>query len=341
MRTSKSTLEKMNDAGIWNGPKDHLCLKLKFAYQLANNQAFIGVFEKHSFKSYPDYDTGHNTLYLGKPSEFFTPQIGRDKIRDADGNLKIIETEDEISSVPSKKKPQGTQTKPQGSNSVLVAYPLDHSRQKDIMHPSSFDGFDVQLSGVGPIGLEIAINLHKLGLKKLKIFDPLEVPVKDLAVGPFRIYDANRARGTVAYELIADQSMQEADINLKYLTGDSVGSIVINTLDSPDVRHAIWTAIKGKQGLFLDVQISGQSGVIYAINPQDPVSAELFEESLSDVYNQDTTIDIVNVVAGIATGAFRRYISSPGNERANCLDRLYKVDVDAFFRDQGVWSKSK
>lgn len=332
MKTKKSALEKLNDDGLWNGPTAFLNTKLKFAYQLANNPAFIGVFEKNSFKEYPEHDSGHNTLYLGKPSDLFQPVVGRDKIRDENGELKILDTE-----IPTKTQPKIIN--PQASQDTLKAYPLDWTRQKPIFSPWSFDGFDVQLSGLGPLGLEIAINLYKLGLTKLKIYDPLNVAPQDLAVAGYRTFDVNRARGTVAYELIADMSLKEADINLKYLTSD-IGNIVINTLDAHDIRQTIWNNIKNKPGFFLDVQTSGNSGTIYAINPADKDSIELYEESLGDSPNEDTTIDIIRTVAGIATAAFRRYIATPGAERANCLDRMYKIDFDSFFRHQGVWGKT-
>lgn len=317
----QSVLEKLNEKGLWQGPNDFIKDKLKFAYQLANNPSFVGVFEKRTFAKYPEFDTGNNTLYLGKPSNLFMPRVNIDKIRNSDGELKIIASQEELIST----KPKGKYIKVHPMAQPIKAFPLDWTKQRDIFEPSSFDDHEVHMAGAGPLGTEIACSLMKMGLKKLKIYDYRNVEETDVSSGAFRIFDPHKPRINAAYEIIADQTMQEPEIFGSFIC--EFGDIVINTHQTSHARKKIWESIKNKSKLLLDVHISGLSGKLFAINPSDSESIELYEANLHLDDEEPKIITIVKLMAALSAHAFQRHIS-----RINSLDPVYTIDLQTFFR---------
>lgn len=339
----ESDVDKLHSLGLWNGPKDFISKRLKDVYQGKRHRGFIGRFEKGTFKAYPEFDTGNNTLYLGKPRpELFELVIKRDRIRDADGNLKVIESEEELhpdyNEAYWRKQSKGFDVDAKHSSVTLTAYPLDFTKQEKIVIPSAFAGYDVQLSGAGPLGLEMGIQICKMGVDSLSIYDPEKVDVQDLAISSCRIIDPTRYRANVASEIIADQAMESVKVYRKALDVIDAG-IVINT--EPRYRRAVWDQVKVSQvGLYLDMYMYGLRAKIFAINPQDAKSVELYEADLANSVDDDTGIIwMVKTVAGIAAGAFQRYISSPGN-RALVLDRMYTLDMSMFYTAAGCWGKA-
>lgn len=326
----KSILEKLHEAGLWDGPKDFIKNKIKYAYQTQAGQTFNGCFEKGAFSLYPEFDQGNNLLYLGKPSDLFMPVIGRDKIRDFAGELKVLETQEELAALPRQKKEAVVNI--QRSAEVMKWHPLDWTKQNSIIDASVFDNYDVQLVGVGPLGLEIAISIMKMGVTHLTVHDSEPVQKTDLALGSFRVFDSERSRQEVAYEILADQVRQP----IKFGDFSNFGSLVINTNLFLETRKKIWNNIRGKQGLFLDVQLNGLKGKLFAINPADPKSIELYESSLIESRDHGTIAYMVKLMAGITAGALERYVGTPGGGQTHCLDRLYLIDAPVLYRTGGA-----
>lgn len=348
MRTKRAFLEKLHEQGLWNGPVAFLKNEMKYAYQLLGNKSFMGVFKKGAFKDVALLDPTSSILYLGKPGDLFQPVLGRDKIRDTDGGLKILVSMDDLQNldvnVPAKKEivKAGilTAVAPEPS-SVLLAYQLDHSRQNNIIIPSAFDNYEVQLVGVGPVGLEIAVQLVKMGLKKLSIYDPREFSEKDPAVCFARILDPHRSMATAAAEIMGDQTLRSVSLNYRWpLAEDIVGNVVINTSSDIETRRNLWALIKEnkKVGVLIDAQVSGVTGKVFVIDPRDPESVELYEDDMANfVPSNDAIIYTVLTIAGFAAGAFQRYVSTPGENC--CLDRLYIIDMNVIYSDAGCWGK--
>lgn len=339
----KSMLQRVHEKGLWIGPVARLKDKLKRAYQLLNNRSFNGVFESGTFDAYPEFDQGNNTMYLGKPTDLFRPVIGRDDIRDENGKLRKIKCEEEIEELCKKKarkKNNGQLVAVEPSSHELMVYELDHSRQMGLIEPSTFEGYEVQICGMNGVGVEIGIQLMKMGLPKLEIFDPYEVEESELAITSFRCIDPHRSRAQASFEIIADGTRKPIDYFLTAVP-EEFGQIVVNTFSNLELRRAVWRAVQGSSGVsfYMDVQVSGYVGTLMLINPSDSKSVELYESQLIEVDDFPQIISAVKTVSGYAGLAVQRYVGTPGNERNSCIDRMYVIDTNAFFREAGVWGK--
>lgn len=340
-------IDQLNERGLWNGPNDFISQKLIHAYQLKNTRAFQGIFPKDTFEKYPDFQSTNNTLYLGKRSELFEPVVGRDKIRGSDNELKVLESLDELAEALASKPRKARTPKTvsvQKDTEKLTVYHLDHSLQQEIITPDSFEEYEIVFNGIGPVGIEIAAALMKMGAQNLRIHDSTEVDVKDPAVSIYRAWDPKRARAVAAHEILAEQGLQgakdelESRIQISQQPLDTLGNIVINTASD---RKAIWEKVKGSSvALYVDIQI-GVRGNIFAFAPSDPKGVETYEASLGTEYpGIPITADIVKMFAAFGAGAVRRYVATPSNEKANVLDRMYPLDIDAIYRDAGIWGKT-
>lgn len=325
-----SAVEKLHEYGLWIGPNAYLSKKLRYAYQVLGSKNFMGVFEKGTFDEYKQFNTGKNIMYLGGASDLFQPVPGRDRIR-VGSELKVLGSDLKFEGVPTE-----VIAAVQSSPVVLTAYHLDHQRQVGLFEPSSFEGYDIKLSGAGNLGSAIALQLMKLGLSKLSVYDPTEVSKGDPAVSIFRTYDPNRSRIGSTYELIADGSLQSIDSHSRYLSKeDELGQIVINTFADKKIRKDVLGLVRssGKVRLLLDVQQSGSKGRIFAVNPLDKESVSLYEADIAKSQpNEQAVIDVVLMIASWAVWHIKKYVLSPGSGQASCLKPIYIVDPDSSYR---------
>ena len=269
--------------------------KMEYAYQIFGSSGFMGIFPEGTFEN-PE----QTTLFLGKN---YKPVAGRDKVRDSDGNLKIY-------------------------SDVLLAYPLDHSRQNEIIIPACFEDHKVQMVGVGPVGLEVAVQLVKIGLKNLTVYDPTLVLEEDLAVSGIRVVDPNRSRVETACEIIRMQTLRVPQIFSRYpKIEDMLGNVVINTSSDIDVRRDLWKLVRGnpKVELFIDVQVNGYNGRLFIVDPHDE---GLYSEELSQADQVNGEIIWVNTLfACFVVGAFQRFVRNP----RFYFNKMYVMDMENFY----------
>lgn len=326
-----SPLKKIYDQGLWVGPRDNLLEKMKHAYQMKKGNAFIGVFDKGILSKYPEFDSGHNTMYLGNPSEWFHPRKGRDKVRGSDGELVLFEKESiEIITV----------SLPFLSEESFGGSSLVYDRQMNIVVPSVFDEYDIKVFGAGGLGTETSIQLTKMGADRLSMYDPSKILMEDVAVSSFRVSDEMKYRVAVAGEIVAEQTKKVIGRHVRLPTKSDFGDIAINTFTDNDVRRKIWQLAKKSSNLYIDAQVRGESGVLFVIDPEDRDSVALYEEDLSSsCCVKDSIIYVVKLMASLVSGAVKRYVSTPGNEKNSILDRMYFINMDTFFSEAGCWGQ--
>lgn len=332
-----SRYKRLVAEGKWSGPNGYLQSKMKYAYQTKNRDAFVGAFEKGVL----DESKG-DTLFLGKPSTregdgYYRPVVGRDLIRDSEGKLEILKDYKDIAIVEEVLREEET-VDVVLSEEKLTANSLSYVKQEEIFLPETFEGYDIKLCGIGDIGLEIAIALMKMGCEKLDVYDSLLVKRSELAVSQYRCFDSRRPRVDAAYEIIADQTMKGI---VRHGLIEEVGEthVVINTNREIAERRRIWKLAK-KAGIFIDVQVEGEVGYLYCINPADAESVKLYEGELME-YSGAKIFGMTKVMAGLASWAIIRYLRTSGSMRSKCLDRRYRFSMDDMFMYGGNWGQTR
>lgn len=362
---NQNKLGKLNELGLWRGPHAFIADKMINAYQILGNRQYIGTFPRGVFVGAAEGFDNKGLFYLGKPSDLFTPRIGIDKIRNPEGHLVILESLDQLKpefceahfNLPKSERPKrpkkqvgtGTAVPVKATAEQLVVYPLNHALQVGIVEPSSFEGYHVQISGLSPVGLEIARQLTKMGLTQISAYDPGEVLETDVASSSYRVFDPHRDRLGAAFEIIGDGSLAHLVAYQKYIDGaEEFGNIVVNADGSLDVRQNLWALVKknaAKIGLYIDAQADDQTWRVFVINPQDQISIEAYETDLAtSVDNNATRKEAIPVVCACASWAVycvMRYLATPGNARGAVIDRMFHTDMQVMASEGGAFGKLK
>ncbi len=172
---------------------------------------------------------------------------------------------------------------PSETGAVLQAMPpAIYIRQQDILPVDVMAKANVTIIGCGAVGSMMAVNLAKMGLGNLTLYDDDLVEPHNLPVQFYRVSDLGQ------FKVMALKSILEAfgcgnvtAINRSY-AAQPVEGIVLSAVDSMDARMRIWKALKvnRKVRLHLDARMGAEVGKILAVNPSDPMSVATYEEEL-------------------------------------------------------------
>lgn len=324
---SSGKLKQLIEEGKWPEFEE----KLVKARQQPGSRAFTGKFSSDTH--FPWGQVGGD-LYLGLAGDGFNPVIGRDEVRNPEPPYNLIPFTDESQLDPSynenafrayrekKKIRTGVKVRVKPSDQVLVVYDLNRTRQASILEPSTFDGWNIQLNGIGPIGLEVSRQLVKVGVKNLSAYDSRDVDHQDPALSSFRAWDCGRQRSAAAQEVVQDQTLEtsfQAYCETLAVHPKELGHVVINTSNSLNERRRLWDLVKDgvpdiddkavdRVGLYLDVQVRGRTGVLFCIDPANPDHREVYEAELSSrVHVPDAIIQVVSILASLTVEAVTQY----------------------------------
>lgn len=281
-------------------------------------------------------------LSVGKPSDHFQPMKGRDRVRTADGDLVLYTHDSQL--LPSYneawyKRDTGTTKSSTRSIRVstretLTGYALDHEKQNSIILPDSFDEHSIQIIGAGPVGVQVCLMLAKIGAKNISVHDPDPLEKTDAALGIHRAYDATRPKAQAAEEIVRNHTLRELNVLSENVIS---GTIVVQTSDNIATRRSAWEKIKANSavGIYIDVQMDGEKGSIYTVNPNEEESVRVYEIALSLAEPKKSgIIYMTSIVSGLAVSAVKRYVRGEG------VDSLYSIDTSTFFADQASLKKA-
>jgi hypothetical protein len=317
-----NALIRLHESGHWQKLYPHL----KYAYQIKNGNGFMGVFPVDVIRKYPNLENSNGTIYLGLPNALFQPLPGRDQVRDENGKLTTLLEEKNVNVF--KEIKQCVQDTPM----ELTVYQLDRSLQAEIIESSSFEGYYVQIIGLNPIGLEIAVLLAKMGVEHLALYDPTKVLRTDVSASRYRVTDPENSRITKAAEIIGDGTSCEIETYAKYPDGlEKLGNIVINASYDIDVRKNLWKFVKNSDGvsLYVDAQIRNDNGRTFHFSPKDKIGVEAYEMELatsSDILPNEIA-SMTSYIGGSIANFIVKYARTTMQIRQHQLERTQLLDM--------------
>lgn len=162
----------------------------------------------------------------------------------------------------------------------------DYSRQLDDFDPSTWHR-EVHLFGVGGSGSTILLQMMRMGVPEVNVYDDDIVELHNIPYQPlYRNSDAKARRLKVdAAELYAER--EELDTRLvkhvvrvgRLTRRLKLEGVVICAFDSIESRKHLWKHVRGNGmvELFMDTRIGGKGFQLHALNPSSPTAVKKYE----------------------------------------------------------------
>ena len=155
-------------------------------------------------------------------------------------------------------------------------------RQQDILPVDILAEAHVTVIGVGAIGSMVAVNLAKMGIGHLTLYDGDTVEAHNLPNQWYGPRDLGRPKAEALKEALEAFGSAHVGALTQNYAAQAVEGTVICAVDSMDTRVRIWKAIKPNRRVtaFVDGRMGAEVGRVLAVNTRDPLSVRDYEEEL-------------------------------------------------------------
>jgi molybdopterin/thiamine biosynthesis adenylyltransferase len=163
---------------------------------------------------------------------------------------------------------------------------LSTIRHASVFDPARFDKTRVDVIGCGSVGSRIAMEVARLGVRTLHLWDFDTIEAHNIANQTFELRDVGRPKVDALADHIANATGLSAVTHNERVEGPvQLGKVVFLAVDSMAARKQIF-----KESLRLkittDVVIETRMGVeelrVYGFNPRSRAEVEFWEASLYD-----------------------------------------------------------
>jgi molybdopterin/thiamine biosynthesis adenylyltransferase len=163
--------------------------------------------------------------------------------------------------------------------------PLDLSRQASILDPAELARHRVTVIGTGSVGSWLCIQLAKLGVPEIHVYDPDHVGPENVPNQLFGPGDVGQPKVEAIGRLCRELAGVELDRHPEtFRPGTQVHGIVVSAVDTMAARSAIWSeSIRYRPAVscYLDGRMGGQQGRVYTVSATcDPDEVARYEATL-------------------------------------------------------------
>lgn len=161
---------------------------------------------------------------------------------------------------------------------------MNYTRQGEVFNRNTFE-LPVHVIGVGATGSWVALQLAKMGVKDITIWDFDIVEEHNV---PNQLFDTSDIGLPKATAMGLKMKAQEAQVTVKserFVPGMPLYGVVFCLVDSMKARKEIWErSAKYKPGvkLYIETRMGARGGFLYAINPLDRAHIDKYEATLYD-----------------------------------------------------------
>ena len=155
-------------------------------------------------------------------------------------------------------------------------------RQQDILPVEVLAKARVTIIGCGAVGSMVAVNLAKMGIGNLTLYDDDKVEPHNLPVQFYRVSDLGQPKVAALKSILEGFGAASVTAIDRFYAAQPVEGIVVSAVDSMDARMRIWKALKGNRRVrtYLDTRMGAEVGRILVVNPLDPTSVAAYEPEL-------------------------------------------------------------
>ena len=161
---------------------------------------------------------------------------------------------------------------------------VDPLRHQSIFDPDLWGDRLVDVVGLGATGSRIAMGLAKLGIRRIRGWDPDVIEPHNVANQLFGVADIGKSKAEVVRARVLADTGIELDAKVTKVTGsEKLGHVVFLLTDDMESRRQIFSkGIKLKLGvkLLIETRLGVDHGRVYVINPLSPGQVREYEKTL-------------------------------------------------------------
>lgn len=155
-------------------------------------------------------------------------------------------------------------------------------RQLDVISPDVLAKFKPTIIGLGGLGSPTVQALAKMGVKEFTFYDDDSVEEHNIPNQMYGLEDIGTPKIEAMTRIALNFGATSITANNERVTDQKLSGPVICGVDSMEARSEIWGLVKYNPSvpLFIDMRMSLDSGMIFAVNPSDPDDIKYYEAFL-------------------------------------------------------------
>lgn len=194
-----------------------------------------------------------------------------------------------------------------------IPYKIDFKRQLAIFDPSNFSSSNnrIDVIGVGATGSYVVLQLAKLGITNIHVWDADCVEAHNLPNQLYGIEDIGKPKVEALKEIIYRLTGINIICHKKFVTKDTkdLGQVIFLLTDSMSSRQEIYNGClkyNPNTQICIETRLAATTGRIYTFNPTDILDQENWEKTLyTDVVAEKSECGTT-----IVMGASSSYVAS-------------------------------
>lgn len=159
---------------------------------------------------------------------------------------------------------------------------LNHAQHVGIFNPDAAK--PVTLIGAGCVGSLVAMQLGKIGVREIEVYDDDTVASHNLPSSAYGLSDI----GMVKVEALARRLKDECDVDLvarprRWTHAERLRETIVMCVDSMDARQVVWEACRKDPlaDILIDTRVGAEFICVYAIDLTDRDAVEEYAHAVS------------------------------------------------------------
>lgn len=198
---------------------------------------------------------------------------------------------------------------------------VDPLRHLSVFSPHAFGSRRVDVIGAGATGSKVVLDLAKLGVENIHVWDFDRVEEHNVANQAFGLSDIGLLKVDALATIVKRDTGTSVTTHAERVDGSQkLGDVVFLLTDTMASRKEIWEkGLKFKLGtqLLMETRMGADSGRVYALNPNRPGHIRAWEQTLYTDAEAETSAcgasvtvgPTAGIVAGLAVWQFIRWFA--------------------------------
>lgn len=217
---------------------------------------------------------------------------------------------------------------------------LDIRRHAELIDTDLFQDH-VTVIGAGATGSWLVLQLAKLGIKNITVYDFDVVEEHNVPNQIFSIHDVGQYKVTALQRHVNHQTGTTINIIPEPYTNQRLYGYVFCMVDSMEARKAIWEQAKGKSAIkhYVEPRMGLDVGRVYNVDPSNREHQKRYEDCFytdeeADVSACGVSQTVITTAMSIASYCTRQLIN-----RHNNIDLGNEIMIDLMYNNvvETVW----
>lgn len=192
------------------------------------------------------------------------------------------------------------------------------TRQLDLIPVGALAQARVHVIGCGAIGSFVAMQLAKMGVNDITVYDMDTVSIENMSNQNFRFSDIGKNKAEALAEIVRDfTGVRLTVVPRPWSPLDQLSGIVVSAVDSMDVRKEIWNKCKMSFNVthVIDPRMGAEVALLYTMSPHNDRDREAYEttmysdkDSVQEKCTAKSTIYTANLLSGLCSKTIKNLI---------------------------------